>query len=116
MRGAIRDSNLAVILASVVLVADEDGDGGAQGDTVEADAGEDLARVLLVPGGGDAGLAGATAVELELELVAGNLQARGTPSTTQPTPPPWDSPKVVTRNIRPKVLPMARTADEGDRI
>ena len=33
----------------------------------------------------------------------------GTPSTTQPTPPPWDSPNVVTRNMRPKELPMART-------
>ena len=39
----------------------------------------------------------------------------GTPSTTQPTPPPWDSPKVVTRNTRPKELPMARTPGSGER-
>ena len=39
----------------------------------------------------------------------------GTPSTTQPTPPPWDSPKVVTRNMRPKELPMARTPGSGER-
>ena len=32
----------------------------------------------------------------------------GTPSTTQPTPPPWDSPNVVTRNRRPNELPFAR--------
>jgi hypothetical protein len=33
----------------------------------------------------------------------------GTPSTTQPTPPPWLSPKVVTRNAVPNVLARART-------
>ena len=65
--------------------------------------------------GGDADWPGRR-VELELELVAVKSAGEGTPSTTQPTPPPWDSPKVVTRNIRPKVLPMARTTDEGDRI
>lgn len=32
----------------------------------------------------------------------------GTPSTTHPTPPPCDSPNVVTRNRRPKELPVAR--------
>ena len=31
----------------------------------------------------------------------------GTPSTTQPTPPPWLSPKVVTRKAVPKVLASA---------
>lgn len=33
----------------------------------------------------------------------------GTPSITQPTAPPCDSPKVVTRKAWPKVLPAART-------
>ena len=102
-------------MRSVILVADEDGDGGAEGDPVEADAGEDLAGVLLVARGGDAGLAGSASVELELEFLARELELRGNASTTQPTPPPWDSPKVVTRNMRPKELPMARTPGSGER-
>ena len=36
----------------------------------------------------------------------------GTPSTTHPTPPPCDSPNVVTRNRRPKELPLARVVTE----
>ena len=32
----------------------------------------------------------------------------GQPSTTTPTPPPWDSPQVVTRNRCPKVFAMGR--------
>ena len=36
----------------------------------------------------------------------------GTPSTTQPTPPPWLSPNVVTRKLWPKVLPAALTINE----
>src|SRR6267142_1351363 len=32
----------------------------------------------------------------------------GQPSTTAPTPPPCDSPQVVTRNRRPQVLPTRR--------
>jgi hypothetical protein len=37
------------------------------------------------------------------------LSLGGTPSTTQPTPPPWLSPNVVTRKLFPKVLPVALT-------
>ncbi len=40
-------------------------------------------------------------------LVMGSLG--GTPSMTQPTPLPWDSPKVVTRNECPNVFPLALT-------
>ena len=38
VRRAVRDGDLAVILRSVIFVADEDGDWGAQCDAVEADA------------------------------------------------------------------------------
>ncbi len=30
----------------------------------------------------------------------------GQPSSVTPTPPPWDSPQVEMRNMRPKVLPV----------
>src|ERR1044071_4857290 len=35
-----------------------------------------------------------------------NSSRGGQPSTTTPTPPPWDSPQLVTRNRRPKLFAM----------
>src|SRR5581483_10464349 len=37
-----------------------------------------------------------------------SLRRGGQPSTTTPTPPPWDSPQVVMRNSWPNVFAMNR--------
>ena len=54
---------------------------------------------------GEARLAGAAAIEIVLGCPHWSTgSCGGQPSTTQPIAIPWLSPKVVTRNIWPKVL------------
>lgn len=65
--GPVYFGHLVVGFGTVVLVANEDGDGGAEGFSFEG-AGEDFALVGFVAGGGDFGLAGAAAVEFDLEI------------------------------------------------
>ena len=54
--------------------------------------------------GGEARLAGTAAVEIVLDVLGLSGSSGGQPSTTQPIATPWLSPKVVTRNMWPKVL------------
>src|SRR5690606_14608271 len=58
-----------------VRIADQDGDGGAEGAPFE-DAAEDLRPVLLGAGGGYGALAGAAAVQLVLDFLHADLQPR----------------------------------------
>ena len=75
VRGAEGGLHLAVGLGAGVLVGDVDGDGGAEGATLE-DAGEDARGVGLVARGDDVALAGAAAVEIALDVGLGEREAR----------------------------------------
>ena len=63
---------LAIVLGALVHILDEEPDGGPGGDlaalVVGHDAGQDLHLVRLLPLGGEAGLAGAAPVQIDLEI------------------------------------------------
>ena len=63
-------------LRPVVLVANEDGDGRSEGESLEG-AGKDFGLVCLSKRGGDLGLAGATTVEIDLKIGFGERDSRG---------------------------------------
>ena len=68
--GAVFAGHFGVGFGAGVLVTDHDGDGGAEGEPVE-DAGEDFAAVEFLARGDDVALAGAAAVEVELDVFCG---------------------------------------------
>lgn len=68
-------SLVAVVLGSLVLIQNEHADWRSEGDA-KLGAGLDLDSVLLVAGGCDVALAGATACHLRLDVVFGELHAR----------------------------------------
>jgi hypothetical protein len=98
-------SDVAVVLAALVLVADQQRDRGAGGQAF-VDAGQDLDRVgsrrcvtwRLVPG----------RRRSRSGWMSASLSASpgGQPSITQPMAGPWLSPKLVTQTAVPKVLPL----------
>ncbi|KAG6617799.1 uncharacterized protein IUM83_09685 [Phytophthora cinnamomi] len=65
---------------------------------------------VLRPRRRELALAGAAARELRLDVGLVSASDGGTPSTMQPTPLQCDSPKVVTRKKRPKVLMLVKEA------
>ena len=71
------DGLVAVVLRSLVLVGHGQEDGGAEGDAVLG-AGVDGDEILLIAGGGDGGLTGATTVELGLDVGLAEGEVRGT--------------------------------------
>ena len=75
MGGPEHGLHLGVGRGAGILVVDGDQDRGAKGLAVE-DAREDAACVLLLPRGDDVALAGATTVELDLDLLGGDGEAR----------------------------------------
>ena len=72
MARAIGVLDLAIVLGALVHILDEETDGGSGGDlaalVVRHDAGEDFHLVRLLPLGGEARLAGAATVEVDLEI------------------------------------------------
>ena len=70
MRGAVEVPEMVVGARAGVVVADQDGDRGAGGPTLEH-PGEDLGPVGLAPLGGQSTLAGSSTVEVVLEVVLG---------------------------------------------
>lgn len=62
--------DVAVVLAALVLVADEDGDGRAGGLTFE-DAGEDLGGIIFLPRADNARLPGLSALQVRNEVIDG---------------------------------------------
>ena len=69
--------------------------------------------VGLVALGDQSALAGASAVEVGLDVGLDSGSRGGQPSITTPTPGPCDSPKVVMRNRRPLLEPMAAKYASG---
>ena len=65
-----------VVLWPLVFVANHHADGGTQGDA-ELGAGLDLHAVLLIPGGRQGALTGTSSSHLGLNVVLGELHARG---------------------------------------
>lgn len=75
MAGAVFGLHLVVVATPVVLVHDEEGDGGAEGLAIK-NAGEDLNVVGFLALGDDFALAWASAIEFGLDLFGGDLKAR----------------------------------------
>jgi hypothetical protein len=100
---ALRD--IGVILAALIGVADQQGNRRARGPAF-VDAGENLHRIGLVALRDELAGAGATTIQIMLDVRLAQGHARGQPSITQPMAGPWDSPKLVTVKIVPKVLPL----------
>ncbi|EWS63767.1 hypothetical protein Y695_02996 [Hydrogenophaga sp. T4] len=105
MTGAEGLQDVAVVLAALVGVADQQGDRRAGGLAL-VHATEDFHRVGLVALGDEFRRAGAAAVQIGLDVGLGQGHAGRQPSITQPMAGPWDSPKLVTQNKVPKVLPL----------
>ena len=103
--GAEGVEQVRVVLAALVGVADQQADRRAGGPAFEH-AGQDLDLVGLVALRDVARGAGAAPVELGLDVGLATAPCPGgQPSTTQPIAGPWLSPKLVTRNSVPRVLP-----------
>ena len=68
MAGAVFGRHLVIGAGALVLVAHDDGDGGAEG-LVVLQAGEDFSGIGLIARGDDVRLAGATTVELLLDIL-----------------------------------------------
>ena len=95
MAGAKLLRDLAIVLAALVGVLDQQRDRRAGGPAF-VDAAQDLHRVGLVALRDVAAGAGAAAVEVALDVGLGEAMPGGQPSMTQPIAGPWDSPKLVT--------------------
>ncbi len=108
MAGAVAAGDVVIVLGPLVHILDEHGHRRPGGHEPALGMGqgarEDAHLIRLAPLGGKAGGAGAAAVQRGLDVLHREAQAGGQPSTTQPMAGPWLSPKVVTRNIWPKVL------------
>ena len=101
--------DVGIVLRALVGVLDQQRDRRAgrhlhAGLGMRHHAGQDLHRVRLLALRGEARLAGTAAIEIVLDVLGRSGISGGQPSTTQPIATPWLSPKVVTRNIWPKVL------------
>mmetsp|Transcript_20326 Transcript_20326/g.30513 ORF Transcript_20326/g.30513 Transcript_20326/m.30513 type:complete len:337 (-) Transcript_20326:413-1423(-) len=66
---------LQIIPGALILVPNQHGNGRARGDALARHAGEDFDCIGLVAGSGDAGLARAASVEVDLDFVAGEFYA-----------------------------------------
>ena len=75
MTGTEGLGDVAIVLAALVLVADQEGDGGAGGFAFEY-AGEDFYRIRLAALGDMARSARLAPVQIELDVLGGNFQSR----------------------------------------
>ena len=106
VRWPVDVAHVLVGAGTLVGVAHQHRDRRADGETVE-DARQDLDLIGFVALGDEPALAGPAAVEVGLDVGLGSGRRGGQPSTTTPTPPPWDSPNVVTRKTVPELDDMA---------
>ena len=104
MAGTEGFGDVAVILAALILVADEEADGRAGGFAFE-DAGKNFHRIRFPPLGDVARGAGFAAVQFGLDVGGAKGQSRGQPSTTQPMAGPWGFAEGGQETGCPRVLP-----------
>mmetsp|Transcript_5714 Transcript_5714/g.12227 ORF Transcript_5714/g.12227 Transcript_5714/m.12227 type:complete len:284 (+) Transcript_5714:606-1457(+) len=75
--GTVGDAHVVfeIISRSLILVPNQHGERGAQGDILGVYPREDFDGIGFVAGGGDAGLSGAATIEIDLDFVAGDGDA-----------------------------------------
>ena len=103
MAGAEAVLDLAVVLAALVLVLDQQGDRGAGGQPLEG-AGENADLVRLLPLRDEAGGAGAAAIEEGLDIGFGQRQPRRAAIDDAADGGAMGLAQVVTRKRWPKLL------------
>ena len=109
MAGTEFVANLRIIFGALIDIFDQKrnwraGRDLAIGALVFEDFRQDFHLIGFATLGREARLAGPPFVEKRLNLLGFQRYARRQPSTTQPIATPWLSPKVVMRNMWPKVL------------
>ena len=104
MSGSVLVLDLGIIVASLVAVADQDGDARPSRFAIE-DTREDLGSIGLVTLRDDLALTRTTTRKVWLQVVFVERDARRAPIEITRFPAPCASPAVVIRNSCPKLFP-----------